>query len=152
MCIIKKCKNVQGYEIKLPLNTCKSLILIILINLPLNICKRLILYILHFDQIHLGFFSPSYVTLSSHISLPLLALIKKYWVWYIKKRSTNVGKKQQKYIAHKNHVFLRSHILLSNIIKHVSWLICISVYHLNNENYDQLIIFNNFLKREKIIH
>lgn len=105
----KKCKNVHRYEIKPPLNTCKSLILIILIKLPLNVCKRLIFYILHWLN-HLGVFSPSYVTLSSH---PMLLshhiYLSPFWhlsksIGYDIKMKFRCGKKQQKDIAYKNFI------------------------------------------------
>jgi len=36
----KKCKNVHRYEIKLPLNTCKSLILIIIFDEGVNVIRK----------------------------------------------------------------------------------------------------------------
>jgi hypothetical protein len=98
-------------------------------------------------------FSPHTILLSHHIYLSPFWHLSKSIGYDIKKMKYRCGKKQQKDIAPKNHVLLWSHILLSNIIKLMSWLICISVYHfMNNDNYDELIILINFLKREKIIH
>jgi hypothetical protein len=67
-----KCMNVHRYTIKLPLNTCKILIFIILIKLPLNTYKRLIHNILLL-------LVPSNISLPSYISFPGLSYIKKYW-------------------------------------------------------------------------
>jgi len=67
--------------------------------------------------------------------------------WHLSK---SVGMIYKKWILHIRIMFLRSHIVISNLIKHVSWLIFISVYY---KTWIMIIMTTNWSwNREKMIH